>query len=113
MTALVQRITKEHIMADQPKPPAAGPVDLDEVAKLVAALERDLAGVKQGSGDLQKLRDEVRALGQALDAAPDHERVGHRLRTIHGIIDGALEAVVEDGFKAADYAGRIGRMLGL
>lgn len=100
-------------MPKQPMAASPGPVDLEEVAKLVAALERDLAGVKQGSGDLQMLRDEVRALAEALDAAPDHERVGHRLRTIHGIIDTALDAVVEDGIKAADYAGRIGRMLGL
>ena len=100
-------------MSDMPKSGKTGPVDLDEVAKLVAALERDLAGVKQGSGDLQALRDEVRALGEALDAEPDHQHVGDRLRTIHGIIDNAVDVVVEDSLKAADYAGRIGRMLGL
>ena len=103
-------------MAKPPQGAPSVPVDLDEVAKLVAALERDLAGVKQGSRDLQTLRDEVRALGEALDtgdASPDQERVGHRLRTIHGIIDNAVEVVMEDGIKAADYAARIGRMLGL
>jgi hypothetical protein len=94
-------------------PNASPQVDLDEVAKLVEALERDLAGVKQGSRDLQTLRDEVRALGEALDADSDQAHVGHRLRTIHGIIDNAVEVVMEDGIKAADYVARIGRMLGL
>jgi len=98
------------------KSETARAVDLDEVAKLVAALERDLAGVKAGSRDLQALRDEVRALGAALEpgrAAPDEAQVGDSLRSIHGIIDNAVDVVVEDTMKAADYAGRIGRMLGL
>ena len=38
-----------------------GEIDLDEVAKLIESLERDLAKVKDGSGDLQPLRDEVEA----------------------------------------------------
>jgi hypothetical protein len=98
------------------KPEAPAAVDLDEVANLVAALERDLAGVKAGWRDLQTLREEVRALGTLLEAgqaAPDRAQVGDSLRTIHGIIDSAVDVVVEDTIKAADYAGRIGRMLGL
>ena len=35
------------------------------------------------------------------------------LKTIHEIIDSAVDVAVEDTLKAADYAGRIGRMLGL
>ena len=104
-------------MSEQSKSAGPATVDLDEVAKLVASLEQDLAGVKAGSGDLQALRDEVRALGAILGAilgaSPDQERVGHRLRTIHGIIDNAVDVVIDDAIKAADYAGRIGRMLGL
>lgn len=100
-------------MSEQAKSATPAPVDLDEVAKLVAALERDLAGLKQGSGDMQALRDEVRALAAVLNAAPDTAHVGARLKTIHGLVDRAFEAVVEDSIKAADYAGRIGRMLGL
>jgi len=100
-------------LSEQSKSAGPATVDLDEVAKLVASLEQDLAGVKAGSGDLQALRDEVRALGAILGASPDQERVGHRLRTIHGIIDNAVDVVIDDALKAADYAGRIGRMLGL
>ena len=103
-------------MTEQSKSPASGTVDLDEVAKLVAALEQDLAKVKAGSRDLQTLRDEVRALGVALEAKDtpaDHSQVGDSLKNIHGMIDNAVDVVIEDTLKAADYAGRIGRMLGL
>lgn len=103
-------------MSEHPKSPVPGTVDLDEVAKLVAALEQDLASVKAGSRDLQTLRDEVRALGEALeakDAPADHSQVGDSLKNIHGMIDNAVDVVIEDSLKAADYAGRIGRMLGL
>jgi hypothetical protein len=106
----------EETMSEQAQSPASGKVDLDEVAKLVAALEQDLAGVKAGSRDLQALRDEVRALSEALDAKDtpaDHSLIGDSLKNIHGMIDNAVDVVVEDALKAADYAGRIGRMLGL
>ena len=46
-------------MSEQSKSASPAPVDLDEVAKLVASLEQDLAGVKAGSRDLQALRDEM------------------------------------------------------
>ena len=47
-------------------------VDLDAVSKLVHELERDLEKLQHGSGDVGALRDEVRALGQALQApAPE------------------------------------------
>lgn len=103
-------------MSEQSKPAVSGTVDLDEVAKLVAALEKDLAGVKAGSRDLQTLRDEVRALGEALearDAPADHARVGDSLKSIHDMINNAVDTVIEDSIKVADYAGRIGKMLGL
>jgi len=109
-------VTLEEAVSEPSKPAASTTVDLDEVAKLVAALEKDLAQVKAGSRDLQTLRDEVRALGEALeakDAPADHARVGDSLKSIHDSINNAVDIVVEDGIKAADYAGRIGKMLGL
>ena len=66
--------------------------------------------------DLQTLRDEVRALGEALDTKDtpaDHSQIGDSLKNIHSMIDNAVDVVIEDTLKAADYAGRIGRMLGL
>lgn len=103
-------------MSKQSKSEGTGAVDLNEVSKLVAALEEDLASVKAGSRDLQTLRDEVRALGEALEAKDvptDHAHVSDKLKIIHDIIDSAVDVVVEDSIKAADYVARIGRMLGL
>lgn len=89
-------------------------IDLNEVAKLVAALERDLASVKSGSQDVQALRNEVDALKNILDSsAPDDHHVSHRLQKIHTIFDDAVDSVVDDAKKAASYAAQIGRMLGL
>jgi hypothetical protein len=44
------------------------PVDLNEAARLIDALERDMAKVRGGSADVQRLRDEVEALRKLLDA---------------------------------------------
>ena len=90
------------------------PIDLDEVADLVAALHRDLARVKTGSSDLQALRDETDALRRALDSSPpDAGRVQQGLKTLHGMFDSAVEVVVDDAIIGAQYVARIGRMLGL
>jgi len=96
-------------MNDSPKKSGSG-VDLDAVSKLVAELERDLEMVKQGSGNVEALRGEGQALGLALKAPnPDDHRISHGLKNIHGAID----VIAEDALIAADYAARIGRMLGL
>jgi len=41
-------------------------IDLDEVAKLLQALEQDLASVKGDAKDIQRLRDEVQTLKNVL-----------------------------------------------
>jgi hypothetical protein len=95
----------------EPKP---GEIDLEAISRLVADLERDLQKVRQGAQELGALREEVRALSKVLDesaAAP--AQVGHGLRNIHALITNAREIAREDAFKTADYAARIGRMLGM
>lgn len=85
-------------------------VDLDAVSKLVHELERDLEKLQHGSGDVGALRDEVRALGQVLQApAPERDRVHRGLDAIHRVI-ATLE---DDVLIVADYGARIGRMLGM
>ena len=89
-------------------------IDFDEVETLVTALARDLAKVQTGSKDVQALRDEVEALRTVLSS----ERAGvagvsPRLERIHAIMNSAVDTVIEDAIKAADYVARIGRMLGL
>jgi hypothetical protein len=46
----------------------ADDIDLDEVARIVGALERDLAKVRSGSRDMQLLRDEVETLKNVLNS---------------------------------------------
>lgn len=85
-------------------------IDLDAVSRLVQDLERDLEKVRQGAGDVDALRGEVTALQQALRAPqPDDRHIDRGLRNIHGVMD----ELKEDALVAADYAARIGRMLGL
>jgi len=93
---------------------ADGGIDLAEVARLVAAIEHDLARLPPGAGNVQALRDEVAALKRILDsAAPGAGPVSHRLRNIHSMLQEALDTVVEDAIKGADYVRRIGGMLGM
>jgi hypothetical protein len=88
----------------------AGRVDLEEVSRLVSALERDLARVQGGSQDVQTLRDEVEGLRKVLGTTgDDHEPVKTRLSSIHSLVD----TLVDDAIEGARYVAEIGRMLGL
>ena len=88
-------------------------IDLAEVAKLVAAIEEDLARVQEGSSDVEALREEVRALNRLLDANADQQEMGPGLQNVQRLLGGIEAVAVEDGFKAADYLARIGKMLAL
>jgi len=91
--------------------PGAGQgIDLQQVERLVAALEDDLAKVRSGSQDVQALRDEVDSLKRLLDAGGEpHEPVHDRLRSIHSLMD----TLVDDAIQGARYVAEIGRMLGM
>jgi hypothetical protein len=85
-------------------------VDLEEVSRLVAALERDLEEARTGAGDLETLRKEVADLRAALDApAPAHREVNEGLQGIRALLQKAEDELFAD----ADYVARIGRMLGM
>jgi archaellum component FlaC len=89
-------------------------VDLDEVKKLVDALERDLAKVRGGSRDLQTLRDEVETLKNVLQSPIQrHHWVREGLHGMREAFEGALESAAAEGVKAAQYIARIGRILGM
>ena len=45
-------------------------IDLERVAQLIDALERDLAKVQSGSRDVQLLRDEVEDVLEGLNLVP-------------------------------------------
>ena len=89
-------------------------IDLAEVHRLVEALERDLRRIDQGEGDVATLREEVRALGEALDRTAHPHEVAVQLHAVHGQLDDLSTTPIGRGtLKAAEYLARIGRMLGL
>jgi predicted nuclease with TOPRIM domain len=97
-----------------PPQDAPRPVNLDEAQKLVDALERDLAKVRAGAGDVDTLRQEVEALRGVLSVeAPEHEHVRERLHGVKSSLEEVGETLYEDAVKLGDYLARIGRMLGL
>ncbi|HKW37325.1 MAG TPA: hypothetical protein VJO54_05900 [Burkholderiales bacterium] len=95
--------------------PNPGPeIDLDEVSRLVQALERDLAKVRKGSRDVQLLRDEVETLKNVLSSPiRRHHWVREGLHAVRAAVEKALETAVADGLKAGQYVAEIGRILGM
>jgi hypothetical protein len=85
-------------------------IDLEEVSRLVAALERDLEKVRAGAADVDTLRGEVAQLREALDSpAPVQGAVHEGLRGVRALLQKAEDELLAD----ADYVTRIGRMLGM
>ena len=82
-------------------------IDLDEVARLIEALERDLNSIQGSSKDIQRLRDEVDTLKNVLNSPV---RRHHWVRdALHDIRD----AAVAEGIEVSRYVAEIGRILGL
>jgi hypothetical protein len=83
-------------------------IDLDEVARLLKALEADLARVQAGTGDTEALRAEVEALRDALHSS-DEGTLRESLHGLHRFFDDAADTA----YKGSQYLGDIGRMLGM
>lgn len=95
-------------------PGGVSEVDFEEVTKLVHALERDLASVRQGSRDVQLLRDEVETLKNVLNSPiRRHHWVREGLHAVRAAVENGLETVAADGLKAGQYIAEIGRILGM
>ena len=88
-------------------------IDLDEVRRLVAALEAELAQVQSGSKDVQDLRDEVEALRHAVHGDAAEEAVGPQLHRVHSTLGDTVDTLEAEAIRTADYVARIGRLLGL
>ena len=87
--------------------PSSPTVDLDKVAKLVDALEKDLARSKPDEADIEKLRAEIEAIRNLLRApAPKHSRVRERLHSLRETMEGEI-------WRDAPYLAEIGRILGM
>jgi cell division septum initiation protein DivIVA len=100
--------------AEKPEAANARHIDLDEVARLVEALEHDLKKLQGDSPDIQKLRDEIETLKNVLQSpVRRHHWVRDALHGIRERIDNALDAAVAEGVEVGRYIAEIGRILGL
>ena len=89
-------------------------VDLEEVGRLVAALERDLQNLPGDSADVQRLRDEVQTLKNVLESPVRRQHwVRDGLHSIREAIEHGLDTAVAQGMKGSSYIAEIGRILGL
>lgn len=88
-------------------------IDLHEAARLVDALEQDLAQLKSGRGDLEHLRSDIEQLRAALASAQPHEEVHGGLAGLRERLHAASDELLVDALKTSDYIARIGRLLGL
>jgi hypothetical protein len=88
-------------------------VDLEETARLIDALEQDLARMKSGQGDLDHLRADVERLRAAIASAQPHEEVQGGLTGLREKLHAASDELLADAIKTGDYIARIGRLLGM
>ena len=88
-------------------------IDLEETERLIDALEQDLARMKSGHGDLDRLRDDVEQLRAALASAQPHEEVHGGLAGLRERLHAASDELLADAVKTGDYIARIGRLLGM
>jgi len=96
--------------SDPTQAPSPERIDLEQVAQLVQALERDLERAQQGAANLDTLRAEVEALRAALSAHEgDDDPLRERLQSVRDAFDEGDTAL----FKGAQYLADIGRMLGM
>jgi hypothetical protein len=102
------------VSANKDPDQATQEINLEEVGKLIAALERDLGRVRSGSQDVQRLRDEVETLKNVLNSPiRRHHWVRDGLHSVRQGIDDALDAALADAMKAGQYVAEIGRILGM
>jgi hypothetical protein len=82
-------------------------IDLDEVRRMLDALERDLAKVRKGAQDPGVLRDEVERLRALLESP------GQRHHSVREALHSLRLAIEERGLKLGEYVTMIGRILGM
>jgi hypothetical protein len=89
-------------------------IDLEQVTKLIAALERDLEQVKSGSQDLQRLRDEVETLKNVLNSPiRRHHWVSDGLHGVRTVLEGAIDTAIARSIRTGQYVSEIARILGM
>ena len=83
--------------------------------KLILTLEADLARVRDGSADVQRLRDEVDMLKALLTtpSQPEQHAVRHALHGVRSTLDREWGTAKSEAFTASRYVAEIGRILGM
>jgi len=98
----------------KPEDASARQIDLDEVARLIEAMERDLNKVQGSSRDIQHLKDEIETLKNVLKSpVRRHHWVRDALHGIRERIDDTLDSALAEGIEVGRYVAEIGRILGL
>ena len=88
--------------------------DLDEVARLIEALERDVKKVRGSSRDIQHLKDEIETLKNVLKSpVRRHHWVRDALHGIRERVHGVMDTALSEGLEAGRYIAEIGRILGM
>lgn len=99
---------------DRREPQDVPEIDLDEVEKLLDALEEDLKKVQVGTRDVQVLRDEVETLKNVLNSpVRRHHWVRDGLHAIRENFENVVDSALAEGLRASRYIAEIGRMLGM
>lgn len=89
-------------------------INLEEVGKLIEALEQDLTRVRSGSEDMQRLRDEVETLKNVLNSpVRRHHWVRDGLHSVRTGLEEKLDSAIAESMKVSQYISEIGRILGL
>jgi len=102
------------VAPEEPKAEGAPEIDLDEVKRLVEAMEQDLAKVQGDVRHVQVLRDEVETLKNVLNSpVRRHHWVRDALHGIRGGFEDVVDSAIAEGLRAGRYIAEIGRMLGM
>jgi hypothetical protein len=89
-------------------------VDLEQVSKLVSALEGDLARLRPQGPDVQKLAEELETIKHLLKSpAPKHSWLRESLQSVRNILENAAGTVLGEVLKDAPYVAQIGRIVGM
>lgn len=100
--------------SDTPEVTNTRNIDLDEVERLVEALERDLMKLQGNSREIQNLRDEIETLKNVLKSpVRRHHWVRDALHGIREHVDNAVDTALVEGIEVSRYIAEIGRILGL
>ncbi len=102
-------------MTDTPLPDRpVSRIDLDEISRLIDALEHDLSRARTDSTRIDALRAEVEQLRATLGVEdPASDDLQRELSGLRDLMHRLGDELINDAFEGGQYITRIGQMLGL